>query len=176
MYSYSRKSQSNAPLRTFGHFISALKLNEEQKRACLSFKEMNTSFRHEWAQGVSFLIPQQLGRIKYLNHFQVRVQINSNNHGKSTVCSESMQEVGFSILQPSTRHFLWSILYVIYNSYLKLLIWGRKPLMNFVLIRWLFCYSFFHEMQWNLGWLPIPDPFVPRAKSLRVRSIDTIPE
>ena len=35
---------------------------------------LNTTFRHKWAQGVSFLIPQRLGRIKYLNHFQVRVQ------------------------------------------------------------------------------------------------------
>ena len=81
----------------------------------------------------------------------------------STVYNESTQEVRFSILQSSnsvvwntiTRHFLWSILYVIYNSYLKLLIWGTKPLMNFVIRRWLFCYSFFHGMQWNLGWLPV---------------------
>ena len=50
-----------------------------------------------------------------------------------------------------TTHFLWSIPYLIYNSYLRLLIWGRKRLMNFVLICWLFFYSFFHVMQWNLG-------------------------
>ena len=69
---------------------------------------------------------------------------------------------------PLTRHFLWSILYVIYNSYLRLLIWGRKRLMNFVLqpvICWLFFYSFFHGMQRNLGWLPVHS-WSPRSQGL----------
>ena len=46
-----------------------------------------------------------------------------------------------------TTHFLWSIPYVIYNSYLRLLIWGRNRLMNFVLICWLFFCSFFHSLR-----------------------------
>ena len=95
-------------------------------------------------------------------HFQVRVQTQIwNNHEL------------WNILQPSnpvvwntfTRHFLWSILYVIYNSYLKLLIWGRKPLINFVLIWCLFFYSFFHEMQWNLACLPVHS-WSPRSQGL----------
>ena len=97
---------------------------------------------------------------------------NSNNHGMSTVYNESTQEVRFSILQSSnsvvwntiTRHFLWSILYVIYNSYLRLLIWGRNGLMNFVLICWLLFLCFFTECNEILANVQlIPDPLVPRA-------------
>ena len=124
---------------------------------------LNTSCRHKWAQGVSFLIPQQLGRIKYLNHFQVRVQtqITMKRVLYIATARREWDFQRFFILQPSncnsvvwntiTRHFLWSIPYVIYNSYLRLLIWGRNGLMNFVLICWLLYFCFFHGMQWNLG-------------------------
>ena len=116
---------------------------------------LNTSCRHEWAQGVSFLIPQRLGRIKYLSHFQVRVQTQITM--ERVLYSQSTQKVRFFILSNSvvwntiSRHFLLSILYVIYNSYLRLLIWGRNGLMNFVLICWLLFFCFFHGMQWNLA-------------------------
>ena len=61
---------------------------------------LNTSFRHKWAQGVSFLIPQRLGRIKYLNHFQVRVQTQIT---MERVLYIARQNAGSEIFHTSTK-------------------------------------------------------------------------
>ena len=59
---------------------------------------------------------------------------NWNNHGTAGNDHEmfhtSTTPVVFNTM---TTHFLWSIPYVIYNSDPRLLIWGKKRLMNFVL-------------------------------------------
>ena len=65
-------------------------------------------------------------------------------------------------------HLLWSTLYVMYISYLRLLIWGRKRLMNFLSI-WRLFSCFLHGMYWlqNLA----DFQFIPRSQGLSTEFI-----
>ena len=69
------------------------------------------------------------------------------------------------VLNAIITHFLWSILYVMYNTYLRLLIWGRKRLMNFLSL-WRLFFSFFQGMHGNALITFLDFQFIPRSQGL----------